>query len=88
MYKNSVDSKMIYLILITFTVILVLYKIFVIRIPSNFPPGPRLKIPIIETTLEEAYRLFIEQDEIEKHKEYSRRYRNYLLIYLRNTYSF
>ena len=53
--------------------ILIFYKIFVIQKPPNFPPGPRLKIPIIETTLEEAYRLFIEQDEIEKHKDYSRR---------------
>ena len=52
------------------------YQIFVIKVPTNFPPGPRLKIPILGISLEEAYRLFLDQDELEKHKDYRKKYEN------------
>ena len=72
--NNQIVFKiMIYLIIIAFSLILLFYKIFVIKVPSNFPPGPRLKIPILGISLEEAYRLFLDQDEIEKHKDYRKK---------------
>ena len=65
---------MIYLILIGLILLLLFYTLFVIKVPPNFPPGPRLKIPVIGATLEEVYRLYLDQDEIEKHEEYRKRY--------------
>ena len=65
---------MIYLILIALILVLLFYTLFVIKIPPNFPPGPRLKIPVIGATLEEVYRLYLDQDEIEKHEVYRQRY--------------
>ena len=65
---------MLNIFLIAFIVILVFYKFCVVRYPPNHPPGPRIIIPIIGTSLEEVYRLIIGQDEIEKHNEYRKRY--------------
>lgn len=64
---------MLYLILISFVIILLFYKFCVVKYPPNHPPGPKLIVPIIATSLEEVYRLIIGQDEIEKHKEYRKR---------------
>ena len=65
---------MFYLIFSVIFTILFFYKFFIKKVPPNFPPGPKIVIPILGTSLEEAYRLFLGQDEIEKHKEYRKRY--------------
>ena len=66
---------MIFLIIILLILIILFYKFCVVKVPPNFPPGPRIVIPVLGITLEEAYRLFVGQDEIEKHKEYRKRYK-------------
>ena len=67
---------MIYFIIGVLFVVAVFYRFCLVKVPPNFPPGPRIIIPILGITLEEAYRLFVGQDEIEKHKEYRKRYIN------------
>ena len=64
---------MLYIILISLIIILLFYKFCVVKYPPNHPPGPKLIVPIIATSLEEVYRLIIGQDEIEKHNEYRKR---------------
>ena len=71
---HSIVFEMIYLIFSVIFTILFFYKFFIKKVPPNFPPGPKIVIPILGTSLEEAYRLFLGQDEIEKHKEYRKRY--------------
>ena len=65
---------MISLILGMVFLILIVYKFFVIKVPPNFPPGPRIIIPLIGMSLVEVYKLLLGEDEIDKHKEYRRRY--------------
>ena len=65
---------MISLILGVVFIILIVYKFFVIKVPPNFPPGPRIVIPVIGMSLVEVYKILLAEDEIEKHKEYRRRY--------------
>ena len=65
---------MIYFILCVVLLIALFYKFCVIKAPANYPPGPRIIIPVLGITLDETYRLLVGQDEIEKHKEYKKRY--------------
>ena len=54
--------------------IVIVYKFFITKVPPNFPPGPRIVIPVIGMSLVEVYKLFLGQDEVEKHNEYRKRY--------------
>ncbi len=65
---------MIYAIVGVVFMAILIYHLFVIKVPPNFPPGPRIVIPILGTSLEEAYRIFMGEDEIEKHNAYRKRY--------------
>ena len=60
---------MISLILGVVFIILIIYKFFVIKVPPNFPPGPRIVIPVIGMSLVEVYKILLGEDEIEKLKE-------------------
>ena len=62
-----------YILLCVLLTALLFYKIFFIKRPTNFPPGPLLVIPILNISMVEAYKMLIGQDEIEKHKEYRKR---------------
>ena len=64
---------MYYTILVAVLIILLLYKFCVVKYPPNHPPGPKIIIPIISTSLEEVYRLIIGQDEMEKHEGYRKK---------------
>ena len=65
---------MIYFVLTLVFLLALFYKFCVIKAPANYPPGPRIIIPVLGITLDETYRLLVGQDEIEKHKEYKKRY--------------
>lgn len=65
---------MFYMIFIAVFVIWFFYQYCVVRYPPNYPPGPRIIIPFIGTSLEEVYRIVLGQDEIEKHDGYRKRY--------------
>merc|ERR1719460_960395 len=65
---------MMYILLFVIALILFFYKFCVTKPPPNFPPGPRFNVPIINTNVVEAYNLLIGKDEIEKHKEYRKKY--------------
>ena len=64
---------MYYTILVAILIISLFYKFCVVKYPPNHPPGPKIIIPIISTSLEEVYRLIIGQDEIEKHEGYRKK---------------
>ena len=63
-----------YILIGLIAIILLFYKFCVTKPPPNFPPGPRFNVPIINTNVVEAYNLLIGKDEIEKHKEYRKKY--------------
>ena len=67
-------AEMIFLIVGVVLLMGIVYKFFIIKVPTNFPPGPRIVIPVIGMSLVEVYKLLLGQDEIEKHKEYRKRY--------------
>ena len=67
-------AEMISFVIGVVLLIVIVYKFFVIKVPPNFPPGPRIVIPVIGMSLIEVYKLLLGQDEIEKHKEYRKRY--------------